>query len=242
MSVARLGDLDVIEVGAHLPPSAPVVLMLHGYAMTAADLAPFAAAVKLPVRFLFVDGPLVVPPGAAERAIPTRTFWPVDPAKRTASLALGPRDFADLRPDGLDEAREAVVGAITDVERRFAAAPMVLGGFSQGAMLAMEVALRGPRTPDAVVLMAGSRVAWREWAPLVGRLRGVPVLMSHGRHDPDVGFAAGEALRDALTTAGASVTWSPFEGGHEVPLSAWRQMRALLTPLLAQGLAAASGQ
>ena len=70
-----------------------------------------------------------------------------------------------------------------------------------------------------------------EWQPLVERLRGLPVLVSHGRADPDLAFSAGEALRDLLAGGGADVTWVPFEQGHEIPLVVWRGLRKFLAPL-----------
>jgi phospholipase/carboxylesterase len=54
------------------------------------------------------------------------------------------------------------------------------------------------------------------------------VLISHGRADSDLAFAAGESLRDCLTTAGAATTWVPFDQGHEVPLVVWRRLRKFL--------------
>jgi len=53
----------------------------------------------------------------------------------------------------------------------------------------------------------------------------LPVLVSHGTHDPDLAFSAGEALRDFFRSSGARVTWQPFEGGHEIPLIVWRALR-----------------
>jgi phospholipase/carboxylesterase len=65
----------------------------------------------------------------------------------------------------------------------------------------------------------------------VTRLRGLPVLVSHGRADADLAFAAGERLRDLLAGGGADVTWVPFEQGHEIPLEVWRALRKFMTTL-----------
>lgn len=227
----RLGGLEVTITGRDAPTGAPVVVMLHGYAMTSTDLSPFAAIVKRPVRFVFPEGP--IPVRLAGGTGDKRTFWPVDAARRAASLALGPRDFWAERPAGRDEARALIEGLLDDVVRTLAPSRLVLGGFSQGAMLAVDVALRGGRRPDALVLLAGSRVAADDWAPLLTRVRGMPVFISHGRDDQDVAFAAGEALRDELATAGAAVTWVPFDGGHQVALSSWRALNAFLAPVVA---------
>jgi phospholipase/carboxylesterase len=54
-------------------------------------------------------------------------------------------------------------------------------------------------------------------------------LQSHGRADPDLAFSAAEKLNLALNEAGASLTWVPFEGGHEIPFPVWRQVRRFLS-------------
>jgi hypothetical protein len=45
-------------------------------------------------------------------------------------------------------------------------------------------------------------------------------------------FTAGEALRDFMLAGGAEVSWAPFEGGHEIPLPVWRDLRKFLGALL----------
>ena len=43
-----------------------------------------------------------------------------------------------------------------------------------------------------------------------------PVLLSHGREDPVVPFAASEELRRQLVQAGGQVELLPFSGGHGI--------------------------
>jgi phospholipase/carboxylesterase len=65
--------------------------------------------------------------------------------------------------------------------------------------------------------MSGTLLAEPVWAPRFASLAGVPVLMSHGRHDQLLPFSAAETLRDKLRAAGAKVEWVEFPGGHEIP-------------------------
>ena len=60
--------------------------------------------------------------------------------------------------------------------------------------------------------------SWIEkWTSLAPRRRGLPVFQSHGTADPLLPYAQAEQLRDLLQGAGATVTWVPFRGGHEIP-------------------------
>jgi phospholipase/carboxylesterase len=92
-----------------------------------------------------------------------------------------------------------------------------MGGFSQGAMLATDVVLRENRDFAGLVVLSGTLLAASEWTPLMPKRKGFSVLQSHGRSDPILPFLVAEKLRDALTSAGASVEFMPFNGGHGIP-------------------------
>ena len=42
-------------------------------------------------------------------------------------------------------------------------------------------------------------------------------LLSHGRQDPVVPFAAGTQAKELLGKHGFPVQWLPFDGGHQIP-------------------------
>jgi phospholipase/carboxylesterase len=108
---------------------------------------------------------------------------------------------------------------LDQLEARYGTTPdkLVLGGFSQGAMLALDVALHRETPPSALLLMSCTLLAESEWGPRFGTLAGVPVVLSHGRNDMLLPFPIAELLRDRLREAGAIVDWHPFVGGHEIP-------------------------
>lgn len=200
--------------------------LLHGLGMDPAVLRPFLRSLALPAWCLVPEGP--VDTGGA-----TRAWWPVDPARRQARLAAGPSDLFDRHPAERDRAHAALDRALARLRQRAPGLPLVLAGFSQGGMLAVDHSLRsGGPVPAALALLSSSCVALDEWAPHWHRLRGVPVLVAHGRHDDDLGFGAGERLRDMMEAAGARVRWLPFDGGHELPLVVWRALRRFVTEVL----------
>jgi phospholipase/carboxylesterase len=99
-------------------------------------------------------------------------------------------------------------------------------------MLALDWVLCGNQRVDGLALLSTSRLALSEWQPRRERLRNLPVFLSHGASDRDLAFAAGERLRDFLLESAAQLTWTPFEGGHEIPLVVWRGLRKFLAALL----------
>lgn len=205
--------LRYLEVGERDAPL--TVIVLHGREMEAADLAPFGASLKLAgARYVFPDGPIALP----ERG---RSWWPIDPEKRAKALAAGPMDLWEVAQPGRAEARGALDALIAEL----APPRLALVGFSQGGMLAMDYVLHDGRRPESLALLSSTRIAFSEWQPRLHRLAGLPVLVSHGRTDGELSFAAGENLRDAAIAGGARVTWMPFDGGHEIPLVVWRALK-----------------
>lgn len=206
-------------------PQAPArldVVVLHGYAMVPENLSPFAHSLGVSARFLLPEGPVTATPAG-------RAWWDMDAESR--DLAKGPRDLGAKRFPGAAAARQLLLGFLTQARAPAADCRLALVGFSQGGMLACDTLLREQPDVAALALLSSSRIAADEWTPLAHRLRGLPVLVAHGERDPDLAFAAGEALRDLVAAGGAEVAWVPFEQGHEIPLVVWRRLRKFLAPL-----------
>jgi phospholipase/carboxylesterase len=125
---------------------------------------------------------------------------------------------------------------LDELTARFDIAPerLVLGGFSQGAMVSLDVALHRATPPAGLILMSGTLIAEPEWQPRMAKLAKVPVMMSHGRRDVLLPYYVAEALRDQLIAAGAVVDWQSFSGGHEIPRAAIGAANKLLRELAAR--------
>jgi phospholipase/carboxylesterase len=199
----------------------PLVVLLHGWAMRPQALSPFARSIGAGGTWVFPEGPVELPDG-------TRGWWWVDEAARSRARARGPRDLAADRPAGLDAARERFEATLARLCAEHPGRPLVVGGFSQGAMLACDHALRGLRPIDGLAVLSGSRLTYDDWLPAMPRLRSRPVLVAHGRDDPDLAPEAAGRLADDLEAAGARVDRVMFDGGHAIPLAAWRGVRRLV--------------
>jgi len=228
----ELAGRPTIAVGE---PDAPAtIVILHGFGMTPAELAPFAHSLGVAARWLFPEGP--APASFEPGLLQGKAWWQIDFEMRRESKAAGPRDFAPLAFPDLPAAR-ALCGAIFDEAIAQAnGRPVIVGGFSSGGMLVFDTLLRVPRAVRGLVLLSSTRLTWREQEPIAAArpLAGLPALITHGDADDDLAYDAGVALRDAAITAGCDVTWAPFEGGHEIPLVSWRRLRKWLVASLAR--------
>ena len=201
--------------------SSLVVVFLHGFTMRPADLVPFATPLASDARFAFPEGPALVPPLG-------RSWWDVDFELRAASLSQGPRDLACYVPPGLTDSRRELSAFLRGIRLANPWARLVLGGFSQGGMLACDLIQEDPHAADGLVLCSSSRVDFRRWQSTPADLGGKPILVAHGRRDQDISFNAGVQLMEWLRSVGADVTWLAFDGGHEMPLPVWRAIRRFL--------------
>lgn len=207
-----------------------VVVLLHGYDMKPSDLAPFAHSLKVPALFLLPQGPRTSPNG-------NHAWWDIDIEARAKALSFGPRDLAEEYPGGAPPAREQLRQFLEQITQQFQPSRLILGGFSQGGMLAcdflLQTRLLQTRTSvDALLLLSASRIRIQDWESRAQNLQDLPVFVSHGRADSDLAFAAGERLKTFAQAAGAQVSWIPFDGGHEIPLIVWRELRKFIGTLL----------
>jgi phospholipase/carboxylesterase len=193
-----------------------VVILLHGWGASGDDLVSLGGVLAAPGRLLvFPEAPLASPGGG-------RAWWHIDWARLQAARERGEdRDLRQETPVGMAEARAQVTALVGEVTRRARVAPAAvwIGGFSQGAMLATDVALASPAAVAGLVVLSGTPVSEAVWiARMMNMAPHFPVFMSHGRRDPVLPFRAAEALRDDARAAHHDVTWVPFDGGHEIPL------------------------
>lgn len=220
MKLQRIADLDCVLAGGDDGDGGgdgPMIVLLHGFGAPGDDLVALADWIDAPdgTRWVFPAGPLAMPPLYGD----ARAWWMIDLERLERELAGGrPADRAAEVPEGLAAARTAMLAVLDALARdhRRRDDAFVLGGFSQGAMLSVDLALRGAR-PRGLVLLSGTLVAEAQWRPHAAAIAGVRVFQSHGTKDGLLSFAGAERLRDFLAESGAEVGWVPFPGGHEIP-------------------------
>jgi phospholipase/carboxylesterase len=207
LSVAA-GELtiDTTLVGGGRRP----LLLLHGYGGDGADMLPLG-------RLLAAEADVTV-------AVPTAPhLW----RHGAPGRAWFERTDADANAQ-IERAATEVEAVLAALAAERPGAP-ILVGFSQGAQLAIELALRSTGgSPAGLAVLSGRALPRfrRRWSVLSG----VPVLVTHGRADPLIPFRDGERIAREAERAGALVTFVPFEGGHELPVEVETALFGFLDP------------
>jgi len=221
MKTETFGELSCVVTGGDDREGGgdgPVIVLLHGFGAPGTDLVSLWRVLDVPrgTRFVFPAAPLDL--SYAYGMGDARAWWMIDMAALDAAVRSGTfREFGKEIPEGLADSRAKLIATLDAIEARMKPSALMLGGFSQGAMLSLDVALHTTRPIASLALMSGTLLAEEVWAPLLAARKGLPVVQSHGTHDPILPFVVAEKLRDRLTAAGLEVDFVPFRGQHEIP-------------------------
>jgi len=225
MRIVEAGPLKVRALGGDDRQGGgdgPSVVLLHGYGVPGNDLVllPRLARVATPqpLRWFFPEGPLVIDgqPGG-----PARAWYAVDRAaiQRRVEAEQPPYPIRDSVPPGMDGAVDQVEACLDVLAREHGVAPSrtILGGFSQGAVMATALVLRHRPLFAGAALLSGRLLEPDAMeAPLRELGAELQVFLAHGTADAVIPFANGVALRDVLQAHGASLEWFPYPGGHAI--------------------------
>jgi phospholipase/carboxylesterase len=209
----HLGGLDVIEVPGE--PGGPVIVLLHGYGADQNDLAPLCQYIEAPAatNWLFPNAPIEVALGPSMSG---RSWFPIDTqAIQEAAMRGGHRDMSRAAPPEFADARDLVANMLEAYDVPLSR--VLIGGFSQGAMIATEVALTAAVAPAGLAILSGTLIDRERWAEQAARRTGLRFFQSHGRVDPLLSFEAAQELHTLLSDAGLVGQWQPFDGQHEIP-------------------------
>ena len=201
--------LETIEIETAPSPRASVIWM-HGLGADGNDFVPIVPELELPkalaVRFVFPHAPMQ--PVTINGGYVMRAWYDVvDRGGERGEVEQGVRDS--------QRRIEALVAQ--EKSRGVAAARIALAGFSQGGAMALQTGLRHPeRLAGIMALSCFLPLPDRLAAEASAASRDVPILMTHGTHDPLIPIARGRHSRDRLVELGYRVDWREYPMPHSV--------------------------
>ncbi len=195
------------------------VILFHGYGADAYDLQSLSDVLETsqPCNWLFPQGILEVPIGPGWRG---RAWWNIDLMDLQKRQNDPNFDFSTETPPGLEHARqltsEMLEKLMTDHQLNWS--DIVLGGFSQGAMLAVDLFLHAKENPKGLLLFSGALINKQNLKPLLAQRAGCTYFLSHGISDPVIPVRSGQQLEGFLSSGGMKGRLHTFQGSHEIPM------------------------
>lgn len=186
----KSSELKTLRSGAEIEDAKLIVILMHGYGAKGDDLVSMYKAMKPAdtTAFVFPEAPNKL-------------------ARRGYAWFTKPADYA--------VSRTKIIALMKQLREKNADAKFVLGGFSQGAMLASNFVEKDAGLVAGLMLFSPSGKLEEE---LTGDAKQKPlVFLAHGRTDNVLPFSGSEALRKKLTGFKYEVDWQPFDGKHTIP-------------------------
>ena len=203
---------DILMVSPRRAQQAPeaAVIWLHGMGADNSDFAPF------PDEILELGGPVCrfIMPNAPIRELSAHPGYPLRAWYDVRSSKID--DQEDRL--GIREAAARVSRLISDIEKTGMPRNRIfLGGFSQGAALALYTGLREEKPIGGIIALSG-------YLPLAGQLFGeitqagrqTPVFMAHGRFDSVVSPVIAQRSAQVIQELNSAFIWQSYNIDHEV--------------------------
>ena len=191
-------------------------MLFHGRGVDELDLLPLFDVLDPERRLLGVAprGPLSLPPGGAHWYAVWRVGYPNPPTFRSTY---------------------ALVSAWLDDLLAEHELPVVLGGFSQGAVMSYALGLGRGRPKPAALLAFSGFVPTVEGFELDLSTPLPRVAIGHGSYDNVIEVEWGRRARDLLTAAGADVLYREYPLPHAIDPSFLAELRPWLVGALDAG-------
>lgn len=211
MNTLNLAYTAIIPKKTNQPQRNSAIILLHGYGSHMGDLAGLGAV---------LDG----------HRVPL--FCPNAPIE--VEIGFGQKGYSwyQIGDPGthkyLDTTVIALESTLNEISKKFniKLSEMVIGGFSQGGMLAMHVGLATENEFKGVIAMS---------ARLIGESNTIinpsKIFISHGTSDQVVSVAEGRRARDTLENYGHDVTYMEYPMAHEISTSCLEDLNLWLKNL-----------
>lgn len=190
----------------------PLVVVMHGRGADANDLADIAPYLDSGYRFLFPNAP--------------------KPFEVYAGMSFGFTWFDGWppEPESFRESRQLVLEFLDQALEQYPTPPgkVIICGFSQGGMMALDTGFRTEKPIAGIVCMSGA-LNEEDLPPLK---KEIPVLVVHGREDEVIPLNEARRTRAVLEEHGVNTTYHEFSMGHHVTDESLRAVRAFMAARL----------
>ncbi|EPP35120.1 phospholipase/Carboxylesterase family protein [Chlamydia ibidis] len=216
--------VDVIECPGD--SDAPIIIFCHGYGSSADNLTFFPNTCNfsgLRPTWIFPQGIEKLPSdlGSGYAWFPLNVPLFHELINTSQINERTRQQYQELFDVDFNRPREALENMISDLGRN--KSEIIIGGFSQGAMITTHLILSSPSAYCGAIICSGALILKKYWDTLVQNCAQTPFIQSHGHQDQILPYYLGDSLFTLLSSQLCG-EFVPFIGGHEIPLQMTQKM------------------
>lgn len=201
--------LPAIELQTGHNPIASVI-WLHGLGADGNDFVSVVRELKLPdnlpIRFIFPHAPMR--PVSINGGYVMRAWY---------DLGQGPNGLQSNEQDIRASQIEIEKLIEHEISRGVASDKIILAGFSQGGVIALQTGLRHNKKLNGIMALStylGMPDLLEKEASAINKT--IPIFMAHGDQDNVINISLGAKSRDALSENGYAIDWHDYPMAHSV--------------------------
>lgn len=227
--------LNTVILNSESPNIEKCAIICHGFGAPGKDLVPVGQEMINAFEglentaFLFPAGPVQLDPQYDARA-----WWMLDMARLQTLMESGDtRDLKKEMPPELPQCAELINDLIDHACERFTIdrSKIVIGGFSQGAMLTTHVALTTAQPVGGLIIWSGALINQQQWEEALLSPPPTHVVQSHGKNDPVLPYTNAMELSELMAAKGVDSAFYPFNGPHTISAVAIEEAAAMIDSL-----------
>lgn len=197
----------------------PALVMIHGFGANEGDIYELVPYVDKHVLVVAPRGPMKVdenPRGSWRWSVPQEDGSP-DPAVLQESASK----------------IAALIGQLSELTGvKVDPTQVYLGGFSQGALMSLEMAANYPELLAGILPQSGFVSPGAEQKLKSGVFRGKPAFVAHGTRDQMLDVEKGRHIKELLESGGVDITYKEYNFGHVTSPESRRDFANWLNPRL----------
>jgi len=195
--------------------SKKLVCLFHGYGASMHDL--FGLHDLLDpnelIDWIFPNGFLPIDMGFM---VSSRAWFPIDMQALDEAMRKGThRDFSNAYNKDFEHALNQCQIFFDHIIKGYD--EVILGGFSQGAMITTHLSLRNSDKVSKLLCLSGTLIGQKELIPLLEKSAKFNFFQSHGKSDAVLGYDSAKMLFELLKLGSHQGEFVGFDGGHEIP-------------------------
>ena len=189
----------MIELKSNNKNNDIAIVALHGYGSNSSNMSDLLSAINIKdVNCYFPSGTIELYHNNISKAwfsIPFATYLEDEILKSRQSILL---QIDQLRNNGYSYKK------------------IILLGFSQGAMMCLDIMINLPKPILGVVCLSGLNITINENTKIDNKFKTTPVYVGHGIYDDVIDLQSAKSSFQLLSRQGFKVNWKEYKLSHEV--------------------------